>query len=185
MGLKDFHPTMTSVICSHHFDDQCFDKTGSVMSLKTGSVPTKFENPFNCCVVCKRKRSYRYSTKLSFFKLVTCKLALICLINCINQFFTFSSFPNDKPQLLRKWSIKMGKDENWKPQIGSLLCSDHFEKSCIVHSKKSSFLRENSVPTIFDDAEEISLQGMHTTLNLTHFSFRMKLYKTNIVILHL
>lgn len=65
-----------------------------------------------------------------------------------------SSFPLDKPELLKKWRRNLGKDDSWQPSERSLLCSRHFEKSCVrIGKDKRVSLKEASVPTLFGENE--------------------------------
>ena len=72
-------------------------------------------------------------------------------------------FPQDRAQdrtLRKKWidQVKRHRDK-WEPTDYSVLCSQHFEKSCFMPSpalmlslgvgKKKPFLKPDAVPTIF------------------------------------
>jgi len=42
---QDFTPSRKSVICSDHFEDHWFDRTGQTVRLRDGAVPTIFSLP--------------------------------------------------------------------------------------------------------------------------------------------
>ncbi|XP_013790213.1 THAP domain-containing protein 3-like isoform X3 [Limulus polyphemus] len=45
MCRDNFKPHSHSLLCSVHFTEECFDKTGQIVRLKTGAVPTIFSFP--------------------------------------------------------------------------------------------------------------------------------------------
>lgn len=45
MHRVGFVPSRKSVVCSDHFDDTCFDRTGQTVRLRAGSIPTNFKLP--------------------------------------------------------------------------------------------------------------------------------------------
>ena len=53
LNLWDYHPNNLSMVCSSHFKDECFDRTGLRVSLKEGSIPTAFGDPASCCIFCR------------------------------------------------------------------------------------------------------------------------------------
>lgn len=42
MHSVDFMPSQKAVVCSDHFSDECFNKTGQTTRLRQGAVPTIF-----------------------------------------------------------------------------------------------------------------------------------------------
>ncbi|KAJ8951276.1 hypothetical protein NQ318_008179 [Aromia moschata] len=146
MGLQGYLPSLYSVLCSAHFTEDCFERSAFSVILKKNSVPTKFEDPYNCCVCCRRKRSL--TTGHSFF-----------------------NFPSES-ELLEKWVEKIGKDKNWKPYPGALVCSRHFEKSSLQKRKDNNYvcLKKGSVPSLFDENEyQLSARG-HLGAKKKHFT---------------
>ncbi|XP_064475886.1 THAP domain-containing protein 1-like [Ornithodoros turicata] len=45
MHRKNWAPSKSSVLCSRHFEEACFDRTGQTARLKSDAVPTKFDFP--------------------------------------------------------------------------------------------------------------------------------------------
>ncbi|XP_064479170.1 THAP domain-containing protein 2-like [Ornithodoros turicata] len=45
MHRKNWAPSKSSVLCSRHFQEACFDRTGQTARLKSDAVPTKFDFP--------------------------------------------------------------------------------------------------------------------------------------------
>ena len=66
LNLRDWHPKNLSVLCSIHFKEECFDRTGFRVSLQKGSIPTELGDPASCCIFCRRKRTC--SSEKSFYK---------------------------------------------------------------------------------------------------------------------
>jgi len=52
MHRQDFTPSKRSVVCSDHFEEKCFDKTGQTVRLRLEVVPTLFKLPEHLAVVC-------------------------------------------------------------------------------------------------------------------------------------
>ncbi|XP_046471017.1 uncharacterized protein [Neodiprion pinetum] len=124
MKRKDWKPNRNSTLCSAHFTNDCFDRTGFLITLKKNSVPTIFDNPKSECSSCHRLREY--GRGYSFFK-----------------------FPLDEPDIMKQWiaNINIGP---WSPSSDSFLCSDHFELSCFQKKSKNYItLRKGSIPTLF------------------------------------
>jgi hypothetical protein len=48
----DFYPSKKSVVCSDHFEDKWFDRTGQTVRLREGAVPTIFTLPAHLTKVC-------------------------------------------------------------------------------------------------------------------------------------
>ena len=42
---ENYKPTDRSLLCSDHFDDSCFDRTGQTTRLRKDAVPTVFNFP--------------------------------------------------------------------------------------------------------------------------------------------
>lgn len=42
---ENFVPTKKSVVCSDHFEEEWFDRTGQTVRLRSGALPTKFKLP--------------------------------------------------------------------------------------------------------------------------------------------
>ncbi|EGI70688.1 THAP domain-containing protein 3 [Acromyrmex echinatior] len=62
-------------------------------------------------------------------------------------------FPLDKSNLLKKWLDNMGI-KNWTPDKSSVLCSDHFEQTCLRKvGEKYLTLKDGSIPTIFNKVD--------------------------------
>jgi len=40
LPLKDWKPNKDSLLCSNHFTDDCFDRSGFRVQLKSDSIPT-------------------------------------------------------------------------------------------------------------------------------------------------
>ncbi|XP_046587771.1 THAP domain-containing protein 7-like isoform X2 [Neodiprion lecontei] len=124
MKRKDWKPNRNSTFCSAHFANDCFDRTGFLITLKKNSVPTIFDNPKSECSSCHRLREYGHG--YSFFK-----------------------FPLDEPDIMKQWiaNINIGP---WSPSSDSFLCSDHFEPSCFQKKSKNYItLPKGSIPTLF------------------------------------
>lgn len=64
--LKNWQPSKDSLLCSDHFTEDCFDRTGFRVHLQPNSIPTKFGEARSLCVYCKRKKLYK--SGLSFFR---------------------------------------------------------------------------------------------------------------------
>ena len=45
MHRLDFTPSKSSVVCSDHFEEACFDRTGQTVRLRDDAVPTIFNLP--------------------------------------------------------------------------------------------------------------------------------------------
>jgi len=59
----------------------------------------------------------------------------------------------DKSNLLKKWLDSMGI-KNWTPDKSSVLCSDHFEQTCLRKvGEKYLTLKDGSIPTIFNKVD--------------------------------
>jgi hypothetical protein len=41
---KDWLPSSSSRICSDHFAESCFDRTGKITKLKDDAIPTRFKS---------------------------------------------------------------------------------------------------------------------------------------------
>ncbi|XP_046587107.1 uncharacterized protein LOC124292847 isoform X1 [Neodiprion lecontei] len=147
MKKKDWKPNRNSTLCSAHFTNDCFNRTGFLITLKKNSVPTIFDNPKSECSSCHRLREY--GRGYSFFK-----------------------FPLDEPDIMKQWiaNINIGP---WSPSSDSFLCSDHFEPSCFQKKSKNYItLRKGSIPTLFgENLQQTEFQDESdrpTTVNL-HF----------------
>ncbi|KYN09627.1 PREDICTED: THAP domain-containing protein 1-like isoform X2 [Trachymyrmex cornetzi] len=67
--------------------------------------------------------------------------------------YSFFKFPLDKSNLLKKWLDSMGI-KNWTPDKSSVLCSDHFEQTCLRKvGEKYLTLKDGSIPTIFNKVD--------------------------------
>ncbi|XP_011052427.1 PREDICTED: THAP domain-containing protein 2-like isoform X2 [Acromyrmex echinatior] len=67
--------------------------------------------------------------------------------------YSFFKFPLDKSNLLKKWLDNMGI-KNWTPDKSSVLCSDHFEQTCLRKvGEKYLTLKDGSIPTIFNKVD--------------------------------
>jgi len=44
MQREGFTPSETAVLCSGHFEEHCFDRTGQTVHLHEGAVPTIFSH---------------------------------------------------------------------------------------------------------------------------------------------
>ena len=64
-----------------------------------------------------------------------------------NVCVTVQRFPLKDEELLRKWLVGM-RMEDFVPSTKSILCSDHFDKSCFFH-RGNIRLKSDAVPTIF------------------------------------
>ena len=51
MNRSDFNCKKTSVVCSDHFEENCFDRTGQTTRLRHGAIPTIFNFPDRCTQV--------------------------------------------------------------------------------------------------------------------------------------
>ncbi|KAK0167488.1 hypothetical protein PV327_004881 [Microctonus hyperodae] len=133
--LKNWQPSKDSLLCSDHFTEDCFDRTGFRVHLQPNSIPTKFGEARSLCAYCKRKKLYK--SGLSFFR-----------------------FPLDHPRILKRWLQNMGK-EDWNPSSDSYLCSTHFESNCLrVVKEKYPILKKGSVPTIFNTNQIVTEDTM-------------------------
>lgn len=45
MRREGFVPSRKSVVCSDHFEDKWFDRTGQTVRLRDGAIPTIFKLP--------------------------------------------------------------------------------------------------------------------------------------------
>ncbi|XP_046433635.1 THAP domain-containing protein 1-like isoform X2 [Neodiprion fabricii] len=146
MKRKDWKPNRNSTLCSAHFTNDCFDRTGFLITLKKNSVPTIFDNPKSECSSCHRLREY--GRGYSFFK-----------------------FPLDEPDIMKQWIANFNIGP-WSPSSDSFLCSDHFEPSCFQKKSKNYItLRKGSIPTLFGkNLQQTEFQDESdrpTTVNVT------------------
>jgi hypothetical protein len=52
MHRTGYSPSKKAVVCSDHFEDSCFDRTGQTIRLRQGSIPTIFNLPSHLIKVC-------------------------------------------------------------------------------------------------------------------------------------
>jgi hypothetical protein len=52
MHREGFKPSKKSVVCSDHFEESCFDRTGQTVRLREGAIPTLFKLPQHLLKVC-------------------------------------------------------------------------------------------------------------------------------------
>ena len=58
MRREGFTPLATNTLCSEHFEEQCFDRTGQTVRLRDGSIPTLFTFPPHLQKVCPILETY-------------------------------------------------------------------------------------------------------------------------------
>ena len=153
LNLRDWHPNNLG-LCSSHFKDECFDRTGFRVSSKKGSVPTEFGNQVACCIFRRWKR--KSDTENCFYKSLSRNEKDHHFerndrnIENFEMYYFLCRFPMNDSKLLEAWIEKLNKTD-WQPTETSVLCSEHFEKSCFrISNGKHMPLKTNSVPTIFD-----------------------------------
>ncbi|KAK4310044.1 hypothetical protein Pmani_018374 [Petrolisthes manimaculis] len=56
MRWEKWTPGRRSVICSYHFSDECFDRTGKTVRLRSSAVPTIFDFPSRLCKKLKKRK---------------------------------------------------------------------------------------------------------------------------------
>ena len=77
----------------------------------------------------------------------------------------FGRFPLSKPQLASKWVQSLGM-KNFIPTANTCLCSEHFRTDCFRDYNGKQFLREDAVPTIFNQGQDTSKVWAQNTLVL-------------------
>ncbi|CAJ1049249.1 ARL14 effector protein [Xyrichtys novacula] len=88
-------------------------------------------------------------------------MPVICAVSgCNNKFvkgseIRFYRFPLSKPQLANKWVHSLGM-KNFIPTANTCLCSEHFRTDCFRDYNGKQFLREDAVPTIFNNGRDSS-----------------------------
>ncbi|XP_041645798.1 ARL14 effector protein [Cheilinus undulatus] len=86
-------------------------------------------------------------------------MPVICAVSgCNNKFvkgseIRFYRFPLSKPQLASKWVQSLGM-RNFIPTANTCLCSEHFRADCFRDYNGKQFLREDAVPTIFNNGKD-------------------------------
>lgn len=66
----------------------------------------------------------------------------------------FCRFPHKNPEQLRTWLAKI--PSSWQqPKNHHVLCSKHFTPDCFDKAGAIVRLKDNSVPTLFDETESM------------------------------
>ena len=153
LNLRNWHLNILSVLCSSHFEDECFDRTGFRVSLEKSSIPIEFGDPVSCYIFCSWKRTS--NTENCFCKWLSRNEKDHHFqrndrnIENFEIYHFIYRFPMKDSNLLGGWIEKLNKAD-WRPTETSVLSSEHFEESCFRISKgKHMPLKTNSVPTIF------------------------------------
>ena len=160
-NLRDWHPNNLNVLCSSHFKDECFDRTGFRVSLKKGSIPTKFGDPASCCIFCRRKRTS--DTENCFYKLLSRNEKDHFERNDrnIENFEIYHFFVGFQWTTRNSWMLGL---TNSIKLIGDRLklqfCAPNTSRSHASEYPKGNMpLKTNSVATIFD-TENVSRNGL-------------------------
>nr|XP_037273256.1 THAP domain-containing protein 2-like [Rhipicephalus microplus] len=161
-------PKKNDVLCSTHFEADCFDRTGQTTRLRAGSIPTKFAAfPAHLQKPEKRKRAPPKSREMpSPQEPVLDEAAEVSPLQtsppkewykqnsfgCANRVkqtpgITFHVFPKDC-ELRSAWERAVRR-EGWTPKKNDVLCSTHFEADCFDRTGQTTRLRAGSIPTKF------------------------------------
>ncbi|XP_028328811.1 ARL14 effector protein isoform X2 [Gouania willdenowi] len=99
-------------------------------------------------------------------------MPVICAaVGCNNKFVKgaetrFYRFPLSKPDLVNKWVQSLGM-KDFTPTANTCLCSEHFKSDCFRDYNGKQFLREDAIPSIFNqgqDSSKIELRKRGVTL---------------------
>ncbi|XP_015196293.2 uncharacterized protein [Lepisosteus oculatus] len=148
---KLWEPTKFSVLCSKHFREEMFDRTGQTVRLRDHAVPTEF-------VFGVRKGSAEDESSLD--------MPSSCVaVNCseersqdtLNRGITFHRFPKD-PVRRRQWRAAIRRQTPdkrlWEPTKSSVICSKHFTPDTFDRTGQTVRLRAAAVPSLFDFASK-------------------------------
>uniref|UniRef100_A0A8C5DB06 THAP-type domain-containing protein n=1 Tax=Gouania willdenowi TaxID=441366 RepID=A0A8C5DB06_GOUWI len=92
-------------------------------------------------------------------------MPVICAaVGCNNKFVKgaetrFYRFPLSKPDLVNKWVQSLGM-KDFTPTANTCLCSEHFKSDCFRDYNGKQFLREDAIPSIFNQGQDSSKARM-------------------------
>lgn len=72
IGIKNWTPNNSSLLCSDHFEETCFRKIGKYLKLKEGSVPTIFKIEYFNNI--KSGKSFIFTFSMNFFAVIKMKI---------------------------------------------------------------------------------------------------------------
>ncbi|XP_063799397.1 THAP domain-containing protein 7 isoform X1 [Pseudophryne corroboree] len=139
---SDWTPSIHSSLCSQHFHDKQFDRTGQTVRLRDSAVPVVFST-FSC------QKMPRHCSALG----CTTRDSRLTRDNNIS----FHRLPRKDDPRRSLWIANCKRTDPsgnglWDPSSDYVyFCSKHFEKSCfeVVGTSGYHRLKEDAIPTIF------------------------------------